>query len=263
MDSELTLRMGFFWGTLLVVGVWELLWPKRQLTASKIVRWYSNLGIVVLDSLVIRWLFPLLAVGMATLATEKQWGLLNNMDIPYVPAVILSVIVLDMIIYLQHLMFHAAPILWRLHRMHHTDLDYDVTTGLRFHPIEIALSMLVKLSAIVVLGPPLVSILIFEILLNASAMFNHGNIRIPTGFDKILRLFIVTPDMHRIHHSVIKEETDSNYGFFLSWWDFLFGTYRSQPKEGHEGMTIGIDLYRDKTYSHLHWLLIQPFMDRE
>ncbi len=263
MNSELIMRQGFFWGTLIIIGIWELLWPKRKLSVSKSVRWYSNLGIVLLDSLFIRWLFPLLAMGMAALATEKQWGLLNNIEIPYELAVVLSVIVLDMVIYLQHLMFHAVPRLWLLHRMHHTDLDYDVTTGLRFHPIEIAMSMVIKLSAVVVIGPPVLAVLIFEIVLNASAMFNHGNIRLPAGVDRILRLFIVTPDMHRVHHSVIKSETDSNYGFFLSWWDHLYSTYCAQPQKGHEGMSIGIELFRNPTYSHLHWMLIQPFINRK
>jgi len=263
MNNELMIRQGFFWGTLVIVGIWELLWPKRQLSVSKTVRWYSNLGIILLDSLLIRWLFPLLAVGMAALAVEKQWGLLNNIDIPYELAVVLSVIVLDMIIYLQHLMFHAVPRLWLLHRMHHSDRDYDVTTGLRFHPIEIAMSMVIKLAAVVAIGPPVMAVLIFEVVLNASAMFNHGNIRLPAGVDRILRLFIVTPDMHRVHHSEIKSETDSNYGFFLSWWDLLYGTYTAQPQEGHEGMTIGIELFKNPIYSHLHWMLIQPFINRK
>lgn len=263
MNSETTLRVGFFLGTLIVVGVWEIIWPKRQLIVSKGLRWYSNLGIVVLDSLVLRWLFPLLAVGLAGLAQEKKWGLLNNYEMSPVLAIVLSIVALDMVIYLQHLMFHAVPLLRRLHRMHHTDLDFDVTTALRFHPIEIALSMLVKMSVVAVLGPPVVAILIFEIVLNASAMFNHGNIRIPEAVDRVVRLVIVTPDMHRVHHSEIRVETDSNFGFFLSWWDYLFGTYRAQPQKGHQEMTIGTGEFKDSQYSHLHWLLVQPFINRK
>jgi sterol desaturase/sphingolipid hydroxylase (fatty acid hydroxylase superfamily) len=227
------------------------------------VRWYSNLGMVVLDSVLLRLVFPVMAMGMAALATERQWGLLNNIQIPPLPALILSIIILDMVIYLQYLMFHAVPRLWRLHRMHHTDLDFDVTTALRFHPIEILLSMLVKMSAVVVLGPPVLAMLVFEIVLNASAMFNHGNVRMPAGIDRIIRRFIVTPDMHRVHHSEIRKETNSNFGFCLSWWDYLFGTYRSQLQKGHDDMIIGTGEFQEQRYSHLHWLLIQPFIDRK
>lgn len=263
MNSEMTIRLTFFAGTLALMAAWELIWPKRQLSAPKLLRWYSNLGIVVVDSLLLRWAFPVLALGMAGLARERQWGLLNNIDLPFPLAVIVSVVILDMIIYFQHLMFHAVPRLWRLHRMHHTDLDFDVTTALRFHPIEILLSMVIKIAVVVVLGPPMVAVLIFEVLLNSSAMFNHGNVRLPQPLDALLRLIVVTPDMHRVHHSIIREETDSNFGFFLSWWDRLFGTYRAQPQKGHEGMTIGTGEFKDSRYSHLHWLLVQPFIDRK
>ncbi|MBU2515661.1 sterol desaturase family protein [bacterium] len=263
MNKELTLRLGFFLGTLLLIAIWEILWPRRPLAVSKAVRWYSNFGIVVLNTLFVRWVFPVLAMGMAVLAQDRKWGLFNNIEIPEEAALLISIIILDLAIYFQHLMFHAVPRLWRLHRMHHTDLDYDVTTALRFHPLEIILSMLIKLSVISVLGPPVLAVLVFEILLNAMAMFNHGNIRIPAGIDRVLRLFVVTPDMHRVHHSIIRKETDSNFGFSLSWWDYLFGTYRAQPQHGHEGMTIGIELFRKPIYSHLHWLLLQPFLDKE
>jgi len=244
------------------MAIWEIVRPRRRLKVSRLLRWYSNLGIVVVSTVLVRLLFPVLAVGMAGLAAERQWGLLNNLDLPWLPALILSILLLDMVIYFQHLMFHAVPRLWRLHRMHHTDLDFDVTTALRFHPIEIALSMLIKISVVAALGPPVVAVLIFEVLLNASAMFNHGNIRLSERWDGFLRRLIVTPDMHRVHHSDIRVETDSNYGFFLSWWDFLFGTYCRQPSLGHEKMTIGTGEFRDHRFSHLHWLLVQPFIDR-
>jgi len=263
MNSETTLRMGVFFGVLIIMALWEIIWPKRPLAVSKVVRWYSNLGIVLLDSFLVRLFFPIMAIGLADIAAERQWGLLNNFSFPFIPAVILSVIFLDMVIYFQHLVFHAVPMFWRLHRMHHTDLDYDVTTALRFHPIEISLSMLVKMSVVVVLGPPVLAVLIFEILLNASAMFNHGNVRLPQGIDNLIRHIFVTPDMHRVHHSEIRKETDSNFGFCLSWWDIMFGTYRAQPEKGHEAMIIGTGEFLEQRFSHLHWLLIQPFIDRK
>jgi sterol desaturase/sphingolipid hydroxylase (fatty acid hydroxylase superfamily) len=262
MDNELTIRLSVFLGSLILIAVWELLLPRRQLVVSRIVRWYSNLGIVVISSLLLRWLFPMLAMGMAALSVERQWGFFNNFEFPTGLSFILSILLLDMAIYFQHLMFHMVPRLWQLHRMHHTDMDFDVTTALRFHPLEIIFSMLVKMSIVVVLGPPVLAVLIFELLLNGSSMFNHGNIRIPQPVDKLLRSFLVTPDMHRVHHSIIRKETDSNFGFFLSWWDRLFGTYCDQPEQGHEYMAIGIELFREPKYSHLHWLLIQPFIDR-
>ena len=262
MEWELITRLSFFFGVFAIVAYWETRRPRRQLTQLKITRWFANLGIVAINTVVLRLLFPMAAVGMALLATTNDWGLLNNYSIPYFLAVIIGVIALDFIIYLQHVMFHAVPLLWRLHMVHHADLDYDVTTGLRFHPIEIVLSMLLKLSAIAVLGPPAVAVLIFEILLNATAMFNHGNLRLPPRVDRILRRFIVTPDMHRVHHSDIKRETNSNYGFNLSWWDRLFGTYRAQPELGHTGMTIGLKQFRDPAHLTLARLLLLPFQGR-
>ena len=197
---------------------------------------------------------------MAILASKNNWGLLNYFNISYPIAILISVVVLDLAIYLQHVMFHYVPLLWRLHRMHHTDLDFDVTTGTRFHPIEILLSMIIKLAVIVLLGAPALAVLIFEILLNATAMFNHGNIFIPSKIDRILRLLVVTPDMHRIHHSIRMEETNSNFGFNLPWWDRLLGTYTVNPKDEQTTMIIGLDLFRDKKYLNLHWLIFQPFL---
>ena len=262
MEWELITRLSFFFGVLAIVAYWETRRPRRQLTQPKSTRWFTNLGIVAVNTAVLRLLFPLAAVGMALMATTNNWGLLNNYSIPYFFAVIIGVIALDFVVYLQHVMFHSIPLLWRLHMVHHADLDYDVTTGLRFHPIEIVLSMLIKLAAIAVLGPPVLAVLIFEILLNATAMFNHGNLHLPERIDRILRWFIVTPDMHRVHHSDIKRETNSNYGFNLPWWDRIFGTYRSQPELGHTGMTIGLKQFRDSTRLTLPHLLALPFRGR-
>jgi len=201
-------------------------------------------------------------VSMALLAQKSGWGLLNNFVLPYWLEVAVGVIVLDLIIYLQHVMFHTVPVLWRLHMMHHADLDFDVTTGLRFHPIEMILSMGIKLSAVVLMGSPAVAVLIFEVLLNATSMFNHGNIRLPSSVDRVLRFFVVTPDMHRVHHSVVIRETNSNFGFNLPWWDRLLGTYRDQPASGHEGMTIGLSQFRDAKRLTLPWMLALPFIGK-
>lgn len=262
LQNEPVIRLGFFAGILVGVALWEVLAPRRALSHSRLTRWPGNLGIVVLNTLVLRVAFPIAAVAMAWLAADRGWGLFNLVDLPYWPAVILSVVLLDLAIYLQHVMVHAIPVLWRLHRMHHADLDYDLTTGARFHPIEIVLSMGIKLTVVTLLGAPPLAVLIFEVVLNATAMFNHGNIRIPAGIDRFLRWMVVTPDMHRVHHSVVPEETNSNFGFNLPWWDRLFGTYRDQPAAGHEEMTIGIEQFRDQKYLRLDWLLIQPFLGK-
>lgn len=261
LTHEISIRLGAFLGIFFLVAVWELIAPRRMLTASKLIRWYSNLGITIINTTLLRWCFPVLAVGMANLAQERQWGFLNNIEFPFWLAVILSVAVLDFIIYLQHVIFHQVPVFWRLHRMHHTDLNIDVTTGARFHPIEIILSMVIKLSVVFALGLPPVAVVIFEVLLNVMAMFNHGNIYIPSKIDRVLRCVVVTPDMHRIHHSVIPKETNSNYGFNISWWDRLLGTYRQQPQNGHKGMDIGLKIFQDSKFLNIHWLLIQPFLN--
>jgi len=258
IDNELVIRLGFFLGVFMIMAIWEILAPCRVLTTSKSRRWINNLLLVVINSVLVRAIFPAAAVGMALITTERQWGLLNNVDLTPWSAVITAVIMLDFIIYLQHVMFHAIPTLWRLHMVHHTDLDIDVTTGNRFHPVEILLSMLIKFAAITVIGPPVAAVVIFEVILNATSMFNHSNVRIPKQIDRILRLFIVTPDMHRVHHSVIKRETNSNYGFSLPWWDRLLGTYRDQPAAGHIAMTIGLDQFRKPEQLNLPHLLILP-----
>jgi len=245
------------------MAIWEIIAPKRALTVSKALRWSNNLGLVFFNSFILRLIFPAAAVGMAAFATDHGWGLLNYYQLPLLPAMIISIIAMDFVIYLQHVLVHAVPVLWRLHRVHHADLDYDVTTGARFHTIEIILSMLIKFATIVVLGAPVVAVIIFEVVLNAMAMFNHGNVGLPTSLDKLLRFFVVTPDMHRIHHSIEDDEANSNFGFNLSWWDRLFGTYREQPRAGHEGMTIGIRTFREtKQASWITGMLAMPFIGK-
>jgi len=260
MQHEMSIRLSAFFGVLILMGLWEIVAPRRPLTISKTLRWLNNLGIVLLNNLLLRWLFPIASVGLALLAEQAQWGVLNQIDLPIWLSVIISVVLLDGMIYLQHVMFHALPLLWRLHRMHHADLDYDVTTGARFHPIEMILSLLIKFAVIMVLGPPAVAVLLFEVILNGMAMFNHSNIALPVKIDRWLRYLIVTPDMHRVHHSVINYEADSNFGFNLSLWDRLFGTYQAQPIEGHQGMQIGLHQFREPKYLTLPWLLSLPFL---
>ena len=260
LAHEPAIRLGFFLGVFALVGLWETVAPRRALTVSKALRWAGNLGVVALNTALLRLVFPLAAAGLAAFGTANGWGLLNHFQVPFWVAVPVAVIAMDFVIWLQHVMVHAVPALWRLHRVHHADLDYDVTTGARFHPIEIALSMLIKFATITVLGPPVVAVVIFEVLLNATAMFNHGNIRLPTALDGVLRWFVVTPDMHRVHHSIEDDETNSNFGFNLPWWDRLFGTYRAQPRAGHEAMTIGIHGHTDpREVARLDGMLLLPF----
>jgi len=260
MENETALRLGSFLCVFSIIGVGEVLVPRRTPTTSKARRWSSNLGIVALNPISVRLAFPLLPTGMAVLAQERHWGILNSLDFPYWLAAAIGFMAMDFFIYLQHILFHAVPLLWRLHMVHHADLDLDVTTGLRFHPIEIVLSMGIKLMAVALIGAPALAILAFEVALNATAMFNHSNIRLPLWIDKVLRLFVVTPDMHRVHHSVIIRETNSNFGFNLTWWDRLFGTYKDQPAHGHEGMTIGVAHLRNQERLTLLWLLVLPFL---
>ncbi len=262
MNPEITIRLSFFFSIFILLALWELLNPRRALGTSKKMRWFNNLVIVLLDTVIVRLLFPLVPVSMALLAQERGWGLFNNLGVPYLLEVTVSVIMLDFVIYLQHVLFHAVPLLWRFHMVHHADLDLDVTSGMRFHPIEIILSMGIKLAAVGLLGLPALAVFIFEILLNGTSMFNHSNIFIPLKLDRIIRLLIVTPDMHRVHHSVILRETDSNYGFTLSWWDRLLGTYRAQPAKGHQGMTIGLSRFLDEKRQTLLWLLALPFLKK-
>jgi sterol desaturase/sphingolipid hydroxylase (fatty acid hydroxylase superfamily) len=258
LAQEATLRLTVFLAVLVAMALWEVAAPRRRQDIPRVIRWTNNLALVVVDTVILRLTFPILAVGLALMAEERGWCLFNALDTPLWLAVLLSILLLDLAIYLQHVLFHAVPGLWRLHRMHHADLEFDVTTGLRFHPVEIVLSMVIKLAVVAALGAPAVAVLLFEVLLNATALFNHANIRLPTGVDRVLRWVMVTPDMHRVHHSVIPAETNSNFGFNLPWWDRLLGTYRAQPKAGHEGMTIGIEQFRTPRDLWLDRMLVQP-----
>ncbi len=257
--NEPAIRLGFFLGIFALVALWETLAPRRAQAVSRWIRWPNNLGIVALNTALLRIVFPAAAVGLALAGERQGWGLLNTFAVPGWIAVPLAVVLLDLAIYLQHVMFHAVPALWRLHRMHHADLDVDVTTGARFHPIEILLSMGIKLAVVAALGAPPLAVLVFEVLLNATSMFNHGNLRIAGRLERILRWFVVTPDMHRVHHSIVPRETNSNFGFNLPWWDRLLGTYRAQPAAGHQGMTIGIEQFRTRRDLWLDRMVAQPF----
>jgi sterol desaturase/sphingolipid hydroxylase (fatty acid hydroxylase superfamily) len=260
LTNEPVIRLGFFLAFFFGMAAWELLAPQRVLKLSKLFRWTNNLGLVVLNTVLLRLLFPFAAVGMAAYCAKQGWGVLNQFVVPFWLAVPLAVVLMDFVIWLQHVMVHHVPVLWRLHRVHHADPDYDLTTGARFHPVEIILSMLIKFATIAVIGAPVLAVVLFEIILSSAAMFNHGNIRLPVGIDKVLRWFIVTPDMHRVHHSVVVDETNSNYGFNLSVWDRLFGTYREQPRAGQLGMTIGIDGFTSpREISRLDGMLLMPF----
>jgi sterol desaturase/sphingolipid hydroxylase (fatty acid hydroxylase superfamily) len=259
---EVMIRMFFFVGIFLAVALAEFIAPRRSLTTSKASRWVGNIGIVCINSVLLRILFPAGAVGVSIWIGHQGWGIFNHIHWPFWVEVVLTVVILDFVIYLQHVMFHAVPILWRLHMMHHADMDYDVTTGNRFHPIEIIISLGIKAGVITVLGAPAVGVIIFEILLNGTSMFNHGNFFIPLGIDQVLRLLVVTPDMHRVHHSVFPSETNTNFGFNLPWWDRLCGTYKPQPLKGHEQMAIGLNQFRDPSRLTLPWMIALPFMGK-
>lgn len=259
IDQEPAVRMAIFVGILFVMAAWELAAPRRRVEIPRLVRWSNNLGLVVLDALLVRLAFPVVAVSLAVIASENDWGFLNQFAIPGWIAIILAILALDLAIYLQHVLFHAVPALWRLHRVHHADLEFDVTTGVRFHPFEILISMAIKLLLVLALGPPAIAVLVFEVLLNGTSLFNHSNAHLPSRLDAALRLVIVTPDMHRVHHSIIPSETNSNFGFNLPWWDRMLGTYLAQPSAGHVGMTIGIEQFRSRRDLWIDRLLFQPF----
>jgi sterol desaturase/sphingolipid hydroxylase (fatty acid hydroxylase superfamily) len=261
MSHEPFIRFAIFASVLVALAVWELLAPRRQQTLGRGPRWPSNLGVVALDTLLVRFLLPTTAVGLAVAGETRGWGLFQILALPAWVTIPLAFLAMDLAVYLQHVMFHAVPALWRLHRMHHADQDIDVTTGVRFHPIEILLSMGIKFGVIAALGPPAIAVLLFEIALNATSMFNHSNVAMPLWVDRILRWIVVTPDMHRVHHSVVVRETNSNFGFNFPWWDRLFGTYRDQPAAGHDGMTIGISQFRLPEEQRLDRMLLQPFRD--
>ena len=258
---ESMVRLGCFLATLTAMALWERAAPRRALALPRATRWFSNLGLMVLGGLAARLLVPVVATGVALFAARTGSGLFNQLAAPAWVALPVSVVVLDAAIYLQHLMFHAVPVLWRLHLVHHADVDFDTTTGVRFHPIEIVLSLLIKFAVILLLGPPVAAVIVFEVLLNATALFNHGNVRLPRALDRVLRWLVVTPEMHRVHHSVHSGETNSNFGFNLPWWDRLCGTYRDQPRDGHTGMVIGLHEPRDpRQVAQLPGMLRLPFL---
>jgi sterol desaturase/sphingolipid hydroxylase (fatty acid hydroxylase superfamily) len=261
LANEPTIRLGAFAGSLAAMALWEVVAPRRHPEIGRGRRWPHNLGLVLVDTLILRLVFPTASVGVALFAGVRGWGLLPSLRAPAWLAVLASLFLLDLAVYLQHVLFHAVPLLWRLHRVHHADIEFDTTTGIRFHPIEILLSMALKLGVVAALGAPAVAVLIFEVLLNATSLFNHGNVRLPGRLDRVLRWIVVTPEMHRVHHSILARETNSNFSFNLPWWDRLFGTYCAQPEAGHDAMVIGIEQFRDPRELRLDRLLLQPFRE--
>ncbi|HKK35136.1 MAG TPA: sterol desaturase family protein [Paracoccaceae bacterium] len=260
MENEILIRLPAFLTVFAVMAAWELFGPARRLVAPKPRRWLTNWTIVALDTVIVRLLFPAAAVGAALDAAAQGWGLLNVLDAPYWLAFLVSLLALDLAIWAQHLVFHKVPLLWRLHRVHHADRDVDVSTAIRFHPVEIALSMVIKIGVVYVLGAPALAVVVFEVILNGCAMFNHANIRLPAVAERPLRWLLITPDLHRIHHSVHRREHDSNYGFSVSWWDRLFGTYTPEPEGGHKGMTLGLSEWQDDRPTRLLWSLRNPLL---
>ena len=262
-ESVLAVRIGGAAVIFACMALWEWSAPRRQLTVGRAPRWPGNLGILAIDIVAVRLVAPTAVVGVALLAAERGWGVFPAIGAPAWVAVALGVIALDLTIYIQHVVFHYVPVLWRLHRMHHADLDIDVTTGLRFHPLEILLSLAIKMAAVVALGAPALAVVIFEVLLNATSMFNHSNVALAPWLEPIARWIVVTPQMHQVHHSIERQETDSNFGFNLPWWDRLFGTYRAKPAAGEQGMTIGLPVFREVRELHIVQLLTQPFRDEK
>jgi sterol desaturase/sphingolipid hydroxylase (fatty acid hydroxylase superfamily) len=260
---EIPIRVGAFAAIFICMFVFEMLSPRRRLTTSKMFRWFNNLSMHALNTVMIRGLLPVIPITVAILAAEKGWGLINLYHLPHWSAIVIGAVSLDFVIYLQHVAFHTVPLCWRLHMVHHTDLDIDMTTGIRFHPVEIILSMFIKMAAIIILGAPPLAVLIFEVVLNGGSIFTHSNVYIPGAVEKALRVFFVTPDMHRVHHSVIIRETNTNFGFNLSWWDRIMGTYQDQPLAGHEGMTIGLGYFREEKKLSLLWLLLLPLTKKK
>jgi sterol desaturase/sphingolipid hydroxylase (fatty acid hydroxylase superfamily) len=258
IDNAIYLRLSFFFAIFITMAIWEMMKPRRALTTSKGNRWIVNLSVTFIDALLVRFIFPMAAIGTAMIAEQHNWGLFNRLAIDSLAAGIIAILILDFTIYLQHVLFHYIPLFWRLHMVHHTDLDIDVTTGARFHPVEILLSMAIKIGVISLIGAPAYSVLVFEILLNGTSLFNHSNIYISPKIDKIIRLLVVTPDMHRVHHSVIIRETNSNFGFNFPWWDRVFRTYKDQPSKGHMDMIIGLANFRDAKRLTLPYILTLP-----
>lgn len=260
VEHEHLWRLAFFLGALGVLGAMEKLRPRRTMAPERALRWTANLGLVIGSALILRVLFPVLPVGLALAATERGWGVLNAVPLSSPARFVLGLLLLDLIIYFQHRAFHHWIPLWRIHRVHHADTFLDMTTGIRFHPLEYILSMGLKLLAVVALGPPAMAVVIFEIMLNCLSMFNHANIRIPLATDAWVRLFVVTPDMHRVHHSTNMREANKNFGFNFPWWDRLFRTYQDQPSLGHEHMPLGLNIFRDKSFQKIRKILVMPFL---
>jgi len=260
LEMEPFIRFGVLLAVLVIMASWEVLAPRRALTVGKAWRWLNNGGIIIAGNLLIRLVFPAGLVGLGLFVEAQGWGLLQVMEWPAWAALLVAVVVLDFTVWAQHVLFHAVPALWRLHRMHHADLDFDLTTGLRFHPIELLLSFGIKATVVVAIGAPALAVLVFEAILSSLALFNHSNARLPLAFDRVLRWFIVTPDFHRVHHSWHPRETNSNFGFNLSLWDRLLGTYRAQPRDGHEGMTIGLTQFREPSWERFDRMLVQPLL---
>ncbi len=261
-EYEALIRISSFAIVLVLLLVWERLAPRRPLSQPRMVRWWANIGLILWGTVLVRFVFPTAAVGIAVMVEQNGWGLLNYIQLPYAARVLVAFVLLDTSVYFQHVMFHVLPLLWRFHRVHHTDLDLDVSTGVRFHPVEILISMLVKFMTIAALGAPMLAVVIFEIVLNASSMFTHSNIRMPALMERVIRWVFVTPDMHRIHHSVSENETNSNFGFNISLWDRLFGTYRHAPRLGQEDMVLGLDNFHEPRWQSLRGLLYLPFVSR-
>ena len=261
-EYESYIRLGSFLGLFALLTIWEISTPKRELLGLRRFRWISNIGLIVISSVLIRFILPTAAVGIALHVEQENLGFLNHFDLPFAFQFVLAFILMDLAIYFQHVMFHALPLFWRFHRVHHSDLDCDITTGLRFHPLEIVVSILFKFLVIASVGVPVLAVVIFEVILNAASMFTHSNIKIPSSFERIVRWFIVTPDMHRIHHSIKENETNSNFGFFMSIWDRLLGTYRREPEGGHSYMQIGLRNFREPKWQDLRWLIYLPFVTK-
>ena len=259
---EPEIRFGAFLSVLIAMMVWEVACPRRKPSLGRRGRWTTNLSMVAINTGISRAVLPILAVGAAEVASAQNWGLLNAWTLPLWISVPIAVLALDCLIYGQHVLFHSFSPLWRLPMTHHSDLDFDTTTGVRFHPFEIVISLAIKMIAVLVLGAPPEAVILFEVLLNGTSLFNHGNVRLPDGVDRVLRLFVVTPDMHRVHHSTHKAETNSNFGFNFPWWDRLFGTYRAQPAAGHTAMAIGLEQFREPSRLRVHRLLLMPFIDQ-
>jgi sterol desaturase/sphingolipid hydroxylase (fatty acid hydroxylase superfamily) len=263
LEHESAIRLGFFLATLLLLAGWELIAPLRAPIAARSIRWSNHIVLLILNMVLLRLAFPVAAAYVALAASERGTGLFNMLPVAYPVAVVASLLAFDLSVYLVHRVFHGAPLFWRMHRLHHADLDVDVATAVRFHPIQMVLSVLIKLAVILALGTPVLAVLVFETVFHIILLFSHANVRIAPAVDRVLRWFIVTPDMHRVHHSVQRAETDSNFGFALPWWDRLFGTYRAEPAAGHERMTVGIERFRTRRDLWLGRMLLNPFVGSE